>query len=51
MLTRIRNCEILKPIALILPKLQRIYEDNRSFPNGTDLTFKFKIFNMGVDFI
>ena len=29
----------------------RIYEDNRSFPNGADLKFKFKIFNMGVDFI
>ena len=29
----------------------RIYEDNRSFPNGTDLKFKFKIFNMVVDFI
>ena len=32
-------------------KFRRIYEDNRSFPNGTDLKFKFKIFNMGVDFI
>ena len=30
---------------------RRIYEDNRSFPNGTDLKFKFKIFNMGVNFI
>ena len=30
---------------------RRIYEDNRSFPNGNDLKFKFKIFNMGVDFI
>ena len=30
---------------------RRIYENNQSFPNGTDLKFKFKIFNMGVDFI
>ena len=26
-----------------------ISEDNRSLPNGTDLKFKFKIFNMGVE--
>ena len=32
-------------------KFRRIYEDNRSFPNGNDLKFEFKIFNMGVDFI
>ena len=32
-------------------KFQRIYEDNRSFPSGNDLKFKFKIFNVGVDFI
>ena len=30
---------------------RRIYEDNRILSNGTDLKFKFKIFNMGVDFI
>ena len=30
--------------------LGRINEDNRSFPNGTDLKFKFKIFNVRVDF-
>ena len=30
---------------------RHIYEDNRSLPIGTDLKFKFKIFNMGVDFI
>ena len=32
-------------------KFRRIYEDKRSFPNDTDLKFKSKIFNMGVDFI
>ena len=30
---------------------RRMYEDNRCFPNGTDLKFKYKIFNMGVDFM
>ena len=30
---------------------RRIYEDNRSLPNDTDLIFKFKIFHMDVDFI
>ena len=30
---------------------RRIYEDNRSLPNDTDLKFMFKIFNMGVVFI
>ena len=30
---------------------RRIYEDNRSLPNDTDLKFKFKIFSMGVEFI
>ena len=28
-----------------------ILEDQRSFPNDADLNIKFKIFNMGVDFI
>ena len=32
-------------------KFQRIYEDNRSFPNDDDLKFNLKIFNMIVDFI
>ena len=30
---------------------RRIYEDNRSLPNAADQKFKFKIFNLGVDFI
>ena len=30
---------------------RRIYEDSRSLPNDADLNYKFKIFNMGDDFI
>ena len=30
---------------------RRIYEGNRSFPNDADLKSKFKIFNIGVDYI
>ena len=75
MLTRIRNCQILKPIEGILPKLhpnevfaevvfydtklyivtdinfRPIHEDNRSLPNDADLRSKFRIFNMGGNFI
>ena len=30
---------------------RRIYEDNRSLPNDTELKSELMIFNMGVDFI
>ena len=30
---------------------ERIYEDNRSFPNDEDLESVYKIFNIDVDFI
>ena len=66
MLTIIRNCQILKPIARILPKLhpnevlaevvlyliktQLEVTDTNFRPIHEDLKFKFKIFNMGVDF-
>ena len=49
------NVELLKLIKRQLEiteiNFRRIYENNRSFPNGNDLKFKFQLFNMGVDFI
>ena len=30
---------------------RRIDEDNRSLPIGADLKYKFKIFNVGVNFV
>ena len=41
---------IIRYEVILQVKLCWIYEDNRSFSNGTDLKFKFKIFNMVVDF-
>ena len=50
--------EVILQVKLSLRQLEipginfrRIYEDNRNFPRGADLKFKFMILNMGVDFI
>ena len=39
----------MDPITRSVPKLKP--NEYRSLPNGNDPKFKFKIFNMGVDFI
>ena len=42
---------IKRQLELTVINFLQIYEDNRSLPNGTNLKYNFKIFNMGVDFI
>ena len=40
-----------RQLEITVIKFRRIYEETRNLPNGTDLKFKFKLVNMGVDFI